>query len=54
MATYFDLTIKTLKKEPLTLLDGNLKKLVSKRQKEKLQRASEAFGRTLWSLEDFF
>jgi hypothetical protein len=53
MATYFDLTIVTLKRQLFTLLDSNVKKLVSRRQKEKVQKTSETFKCVLWSLEDF-
>ncbi len=53
MATYFDLMSETLKRESFTLLDGNVKESVFRRQKEKLQRVSETFECTFWSLEDF-
>ncbi len=42
-----------MKREPLTLLDGNVKESMFKQQKEKFQRTSETFECTLWSLEDF-
>ncbi len=53
MAIYFDLTIETFKKELFTLLNSNVKELVSRQQKEKLQKTSETFRHALWSLEDF-
>lgn len=47
MATYFDLMIVTLKSELLTLCDSNVKKSVSRQQKEKnskkLARLSNMF-----------
>ncbi len=36
------------------MLDGNVKESMSRQQKEKLQKASETFGHTFWSSEDFF
>lgn len=54
MATYFNLTIKTLKKESLTLLYGNVKESMSRQQKDKLQKTNKTFRHFLWNLEDFF
>ncbi len=53
MATYFNLTTKTLKRESLTLLDGNVNESMSRQQKEKLQKTSKTSIHSLWNLEDF-
>ncbi len=47
MATYFNLTTKTLKRESLTLLYGNVKESMSRQQKEKLQKTNKTFRHSL-------